>query len=130
MTDTHDIRASFHRLVAAIQRGDVEEAVQHFAEDGVVVDFTAPEAPLVGRTAIAEVLRGYWDLLPDMTFEVTGVIAGEERLSGELVIKGTPVGTTDQVTLRYGVFEQFRNGQIVAEHLYSDSRQLPAGLGA
>jgi ketosteroid isomerase-like protein len=128
MTEVQDIEAIFRQLIAAIQRGDVDAAVQHFAEDGVVVDFTAPEAPLVGRAAIAEVLHGYWALMPDMTFEVTGILAGPDRLSGELVIQGTPAGQDDPVVLRYGVFERFRDGKIVAEHLYSDSRQLPAGL--
>ncbi|HJQ04632.1 MAG TPA: nuclear transport factor 2 family protein [Nocardioides sp.] len=128
MTQVHDIEASFRQMVGALQRGDVEQAVQHFAEDGVVVDFTAPEAPLIGRAAIAEVLHGFRALLPDITFEVTGILSSADRLSGELVIQGTPVGRTDPVVLRYGVFEQYRDGQIVAEHLYTDSRQLPDGL--
>lgn len=128
MTEVHDIEAIFEDLLTALRRGDVEAAVQHFAEDGVVVDHTAPDQPIVGRAAIAEVLTGYRKLMPDMTLEVNGILAGGDRLSGELVIQGTPTGQADPVVLRYGVFEQFRDGKIVAEHLYSDSRQLPAGL--
>lgn len=129
MTEVHDIEASFRQMVGAIQRGDVEAAVEHFAEDGMVVDFTAPDAPLVGRAAIAEVLKGFWALMPDLTFEVTGILAGADRLSGELLIQGTPLGATERVALRYGVFEQYRDGKVAVEHLYTDSRQLPDGLG-
>jgi ketosteroid isomerase-like protein len=128
MTEVHDIEASFREMVSAVQRGDIAAAVQHFAEDGVVVDFTSPDAPLVGRTAIAEVLNGFWALMPDMTFEVTGILAGPDRLSGELLIQGTPAGQTTPVVLRYGVFEQYRHGKIAVEHLYTDSRQMPEGL--
>ena len=128
MTEVHDIEATFRALLSSIQGGNVEAAVEHFAEDGRVIDYTNPADPLVGRAAIAEVLRGYWKLLPDMTLEVTGVLADADRLSGELVIQGTPVGETDPVTLRYGVFQQYRDGKIAEERLYSDSRQLPDGL--
>jgi len=128
MTKVHDIEAIFEAMMTALRRGDVEAAVQHFAEDGIVVDNTALDQPIVGRAAIAGVLNGYWELMPDMTLEVTGILAGADRLSGELVIQGTPMGQAESVVLRYGVFEHFRDGKIVAEHLYSDSRQLPAGL--
>jgi len=128
MTEVHDIETSFRQMVSAIQRDDVEAAVEHFAEDGMVVDYSSPETPLVGRAAIAEVLNGFWALMPDMTFEVTGILAGPDRVSGELEIHGTPVGQDDPVVLRYGVFEQYRDGKIIVEHLYADSRQLPDGL--
>ncbi len=128
MTEVQDIESTFRALVSAVQSGDVDAAVQHFAEDGRVIDVTDPGAALVGRAAIAEVLRGFWELLPDLTLEVTGILTGADRLSGELVIQGTPVGQTDPVTLRYGVFQQYRDGMIAEERLYSDSRQMPDGL--
>ncbi len=128
MTEFQDIETTFRALLSALQGGDVDAAVAHFAEDGRVIDYTEPESALVGRAAIAEVLRGYWKLLPDMTLEATGILAGADRLSCELVIKGTPVGQADTVTLRYGLFQQHRDGQIAEERLYSDSRQMPDGL--
>jgi ketosteroid isomerase-like protein len=128
MTEVQDTAATFRALLSALQDGDVDTAVEHFAEDGRVIDCNDPEAALVGRAAIAEVLRGYWDVLPDMTLEATGILTGSDRLSGELVIKGTPVGQTDPVTLRFGVFQQYRDGKIEEERLYSDSRQMPDGL--
>lgn len=128
MTEVQDIEESFRALLSALQEGDVEAAVEHFAQDGRVIDNTDPGGALVGRAAIAEVLRGFWDVLPDMTLEASGILAGADRLSCELVIKGTPAGQTDPVTLRYGLFQQYRDGKIAEERLYSDSRQMPDGL--
>lgn len=128
MTEVQDPEAIFHGLWAALERGDVEAAAEHFAEDGVIVDHTDPDNPVIGRAAITELLHGYFALLPDLSLELTSTLTGPDRLAAELVLRGTPRGQSTPVTLHYGLFHVYRDGKIRSEHLYVDSSQMPDGL--
>lgn len=128
MTQVQDTEAIFRGLWSALERGDIEAAVEHFAEDGVIIDHTDPDVVYQGRAAIAELLHGYYELMPDLTMELLSVLAGADQLAAELVLRGTPRGQVEPVVAHYGLFDRFRDGKILSEHLYVDSRQMPDGL--
>lgn len=128
MTQVHDSEAIFHSLWAALERRDIDAAADHFAEDALILDFADPGNPCVGRPAIRALLEGYFDLMPDLAFELKSVLPGQDRLAAELVLTGTPSGQTTAAVLHYAVFHVYEDGKIRAEHLYVDSARLPAGL--
>lgn len=128
MTEIQDSEAIFRGVWEALERRDIDAAVEHFAEDGVIIDYTNPDNAHVGRPAISNLLHGYYDLMPDMTLELTSVLPGRDRLAAEFVLRGTPKGQTDPTVLHYGLFHTYQSGKIRAEHLYVDSRQMPGGL--
>jgi uncharacterized protein (TIGR02246 family) len=118
--------AVFRALLDAFHRGDHDAAAGYFAPDGVVVDQTGATVVYEGREAIAELIRGFAGMLPGLAIEIVDLVAKDDRLAAELVARGTPEGQTEAVELRYCVFDTFRDGEILSEHLYVDSARLPA----
>ncbi|GAB7007973.1 hypothetical protein JCM18899A_54520 [Nocardioides sp. AN3] len=128
MAHTPNIAAVFRAVLTAFENGDFDKAVAHFAEDAVVVDFSAPTERLCGRAAIGSLMGSFKDLIPDLQFEIASMTTAGSMLAAEIVGRGTPRGYQEPIELHYGVFDEFRGGQIVSEHVYGDSGQLPPAL--
>jgi ketosteroid isomerase-like protein len=128
MSKAQDTEAIFRGVVAAIDRGDVETIVESFAEDCVLVDYSNPAVVHRGRAAVADVVRAFFEIMPDLKAEVTHLVADENCVAGEVLGRGTPKGQTEPIEMHYVIIDVFQDGKIVSEHLYIDSRELPAGL--
>jgi ketosteroid isomerase-like protein len=128
MTKPQDTEAIFRGIVAAIDRRDVDTIVGSFAEDCVLVDYSNPTVVHSGRAAVAEVVRAFFEVMPDLRAEVTHLVADENCVAGEVLGRGTPKGRTEPIEMHYVIIDVFQDGKIVSEHLYIDSRELPVGL--
>ena len=115
----------FRAVFDAFERGDIDAAADFFAEDAVVVD---PGGVHHGRAAIATLIREFSEMLPDLQVEIVDLVVNGDRLAAEVVARGIPNGQTEPVELQYCLFDVFRDGKIISEHLYVDSAQLPDGL--
>ena len=129
MTHTPDSAAVFRSVLTAFEDGDLDKAVAHFAEDAVVVDFSAPPQQHCGRARIATLMGSLRDLIPDLRFEVASLTTAGSMVAAEIIGRGTPRGHQEPIELHYGVFDEVRNGRIVSERLYADSGQIPAPIG-
>lgn len=124
---TFATESTFREIAAALARGDVDGIVDCFAEDATLKDFSDPTVVHSGHAEIREVVAGYVDAFDDLSLEIVDLVASEDRLSAELLLRGTPKGETDPIEMHYCLFDTFRGDKVLSEHLYVDSRQLPAG---
>lgn len=124
MTQTHDIEAVFHKVHDALDRRDVDGVLEHFAEDGVVVNYSEPDVVHRGRANIGALIRSFYEVLPDLRMELLDLVWGDDRLAAELRMRATPVGASAPIEAQVCYFYSFRDGKIVSEHFYADARRL------
>ena len=125
MSTSGDHEETFNMMIAALNRTDVDAVAGFFAEDGVVVSYAEPSVRHRGRAEIAALVRGYFELLRDLSFEIVTVVASGDRLAAELVLRGTPTTGAEPVEMQVGAFYEFRDGEVLSEHVYLDAGQLP-----
>jgi ketosteroid isomerase-like protein len=124
MTSNEDV---FRNLAKALERRDVDALMEFFAEDAVLVDYTNPAVVHQGRPAIAAFVSEVYSTFDDIAVEIVSLLAKEDRLATETIIRATPAGRTDKLEMYYAAFYGFRDGKIISEHAYVDSAQaVPA----
>ncbi len=127
MNRHQDNEAAFRAVIDAFARNDLEAAADLFDEDAVVVDFSDPTHIHSGRAAAKALMASFREHIPDIEIEVTSTVALGDRLAAELVARGTPRGEPGPIELYYGIFDVFRDGRIVSEHIYAVANQAPIG---
>jgi steroid delta-isomerase-like uncharacterized protein len=96
---------------------------------------------LNGREQVMQVVRAFWEALPDARLTVHDQVVAGDVVFGEGTLAGrhggtfrTPQGeippTGNRVTLRYATVKRFRDDRLVSEHLYFDQLEFMQQLGA
>lgn len=103
-------------------RQDVEAIVSHFTDDGIWLMARGPDAPegrrLVGKAAIADVLRTRYEQIPDMRWEeIRHWICDQNKAISEWVVRGTPVGGQPFELVGCDLWE-FRDGWVTKKDTY------------
>jgi predicted ester cyclase len=89
----------------------------------------------------AEVLRAFWEALPDATITWESHVESGSMIAGEGVLTGTHSGpfrtpqgeippSGRQVRLPYAFMRRVEGGRIASEHLYFDQMEFLQQLGA
>ena len=89
----------------------------------------------------ADVLRSFWEALPDATITWENHVESGSMIAGEGVITGTHSGpfrtpqgeispSGRQVKLPYAFVRRVERGKIASEHLYFDQMEVLQQLGA
>lgn len=115
------------KYLAALERGDTDEALSHLASDVVQQEFPNRLSPNGATRDLAAMREGAArgkQLLSAQTYEVLGSVAAGECVALEVQWTGTlaialgsvPLG--GQLRARFAVFLEFRDGQIVRQRNY------------
>lgn len=126
MTTMFESEVRFRELMLAVPSRDPDRAAAFFAEDATLKDFSNPSVVHTGRAQIREVIAQLMETFDDLTMTVVDLVASEDRLATELIVRGTPVGQTEPIQMEYCGFYTFGDGLFLSEHLYTDSAQLPS----
>lgn len=105
------------------------------------IESVMPGMTLRGHDEVMQVLRAFWEALPDVTITAEEQLAARDVVVSEGTLAGTHEGTfrTPQgeipptgnpVTLRYAAIKRFKDDRLVSEHLYFDQLELLQQLGA
>jgi steroid delta-isomerase-like uncharacterized protein len=89
----------------------------------------------------ADLLRAFWDALPDVTITWKNYVESGSLIAGEGVLTGTHTGpfrtpqgeippSGKQVTLPYAFIRRVEDGKIASERLYFDQMEFLQQLGA
>jgi ketosteroid isomerase-like protein len=115
------------KYLAALERGDTDEALSYLAADIVQQEFPnrlSPSGAIRDIAAMREGAARGKQLLSAQTYEVLGSIAAEDQVALEVQWTGTlavAVGNVPpggQLRARFAVFLEFRGGQIVRQRNY------------
>jgi predicted ester cyclase len=96
---------------------------------------------LRGHEQVMQVVRAFWDALPDAKITAVDQVAAGNVVVAEVTIAGTHSGTfrTPQgeiprtgnpVSLRYAAVKRFEGDRLVSEHLSFDQLEFLQQLGA
>jgi ketosteroid isomerase-like protein len=124
----YDYEEIFRTMCSAIDREDMDGATAYLVEDSVVIDFSDPSTIYRGPAEIRSVIEGYVALFTDFGLDVIDVIVSGDRLAAELVFHGVPVGQSEAIEVRGAVFHTYRDGKLIAEHIFMDPANLPVGV--
>jgi steroid delta-isomerase-like uncharacterized protein len=106
------------------------------------IEFVMPGGmTLRGPEQVMEVVRAFWDALPDAKITPVDLAAAGNLVVAEGTIAGTHNGTFrtpkgeippsgNPVSLRYAAVKRFESGRLVSEHLYFDQLEFLQQLGA
>jgi predicted ester cyclase len=89
----------------------------------------------------ADVIRAFWEALPDATTTWKNHVESGSMIAGEGVLTGTHAGpfrtpqgeippSGGQIALPYAFIRRVEGGKIASEHLYFDQMELLQQLGA
>jgi steroid delta-isomerase-like uncharacterized protein len=118
------------------------DADRRVAIEAPDIEFVMPGGvTLRGHDQVKEVVRAFWEALPDARISPDDLVAAGNVVVVEGTIAGTHTGTfrTPQgeippsgnpVTLRYAAVKRFRDDRLVSEHLYFDQLEFLQQLGA
>jgi steroid delta-isomerase-like uncharacterized protein len=95
---------------------------------------------LRGHDEVMQVVRAFWEALPDARLTVGDQVAAGDVVVSEGTLAGTHQGTFrtpngeipatgKPVTLRYAGVKRFRDDRLVSEHLYFDQLEFLQQLG-
>ena len=105
------------------------------------IELVMPGLTLRGHDEVMQVLRAFWEALPDATITAEDQLADGDVVVAEGTLAGTHYGTfrTPQgeiprtgnpATLRYAAVKRFKDDRLVSEHLYFDQLEFLQQLGA
>lgn len=115
------------KYLAALQRGDTDEALSYLAADVVQQEFPnrfAPNGVTRDLAAMREGAAKGKQILTAQSYEVLGAVAAGDSVALEVQWTGTlaiPFGSVPiggQLRARFAVFLEFRDGQIVRQRNY------------
>jgi len=124
-----EIAHLFDRRLGALKRHDVEALACDYAEDAVI---DSPVGSVRGRAGIETLHRGWFGSFPDLTFEQSDLIIGDDRAALVLTVGGTNTGgfmdlppTGKRFSFTAVTLCTLRDGQIVYEtRVYDFTRFL------
>jgi steroid delta-isomerase-like uncharacterized protein len=106
------------------------------------IEFVMPGGmTLRGHEQVMEVVRAFWDALPDANITAVDLVAAGNVVVAEGTIAGTHNGnfrtpqgeiprSGNPVSLRYAAVKRFEGNRLVSEHLYFDQLEFLQQLGA
>jgi ketosteroid isomerase-like protein len=95
-----EIAHLFGRRLDALKRRDVEALACDYAEDAVV---DSPVGSVRGRAGIEMLHRGWFSSFPDLTFDQSDLIIGDDRAVLVLTVGGTNTAASWTCRLRASV---------------------------
>jgi steroid delta-isomerase-like uncharacterized protein len=123
------------QIVEAANRHDAHAMSRHFAEDGIYENMTLK---LLGtRQTQREFHEALFKSFPDLNYKLTNLLAGDDQLLAECLVKGTnrgaflgrpPTGMTIKLPVAFVI--KFSRGKIKHWKSYYDSGTLLRQLGA
>jgi steroid delta-isomerase-like uncharacterized protein len=126
------------RADEAFNAHDVEARLAVNSDD---VEFVMPGGMHLRGREQADLLRAFWEALPDATITWENHVESGSMIAGEGVLTGTHTGpfrtpqgeippSGRQVRLPYAFVRRVEGGAIASEHLYFDQMELLQQLGA
>ena len=122
-------------FVAAHNRRDVEGMLAYLADDSVMIDPAAP-IPLNGKADVRRLYEMIFATVPDIHFEITGIIAEGDRVFAAFRTTGKGAGefmgkdiTGKAIDVQEAMFTRVENGTLKWTQFYSDTVTLTAQLG-
>lgn len=105
------------------------------------IDVVMPGGTFRGHEDVMQVVRAFWEALPDATISPAAQLVSGDAVVAEGTLRGThtaafrtPQGeipaSGNAVNLRYATVKRFRDGRLVSEHLYFDQLEFLQQLGA
>lgn len=122
-------------FVDAHNRHDIEALLGYLSEDSKMLDVAAP-IPLNSKADVRKLYEMIFKSLPDINFEITGMIAEGNQVFAAFRTTGKGSGmwmgkdiTGKPIDVFEGVHMHIENGQIKNTMFYSDSATLTKQLG-
>jgi steroid delta-isomerase-like uncharacterized protein len=122
-------------FVAAHNRHDIEALLGYLSEDSRMLDVAAP-IPLNSKADVRKLYEMIFESLPDINFEITGLIAEGNQVFAAFRTTGTGRGkwmgkdiTGRPIDVHEAVHMHIDNDQITNTMFYSDSATLTKQLG-
>lgn len=122
-------------FVAAHNRHDIEELMGYLSEDSRMLDVAAP-IPLNSKADVRKLYEMIFTALPDIKFEITGIIAEGDEVFAAFRTTGRGSGmwmgkdiTGKPIDVFEAVHMHIEDGQIKDTMFYSDSATLTKQLG-
>jgi steroid delta-isomerase-like uncharacterized protein len=122
--------------IAAWNRGDLDGALAHFADDVIVRDIVQ-RMPLLGREAVRAAIEAYMAAFPDLHVEITSSTAQVPRVANEWTLTGTHladymgIAATGRWTKTYGAtvttFDD--DGMVIEASMYWNALEMLRQLG-
>lgn len=132
MKDPKQVVAGF---VDAHNRHNIEELLSYLAEDSTMIDVAAP-IPLNSKADVRKLFEMIFSSIPDVKFEVTGMVAEGNEIFVGLRTTGKGAGTWagsniagKAVDVYEGMHLRIEDGQIQDTMFYSDTATLTKQLG-
>jgi uncharacterized protein len=125
----------FDRHEAAENAHDSEAAAATYVEDGYYVNYPLG-ARFEGRQGVQLNYAATWMAFPDFAAQRELLVAGEDFLYEEGTFTGTLEGpfmniepTGKRATMKFAAYVPFRDGLMLAEHIWYDGALLAQQLG-
>jgi steroid delta-isomerase-like uncharacterized protein len=122
-------------FVAAHNRHDIEALMGFLSENSKMLDVAAP-IPLNSKADVRKLYEMIFKSLPDINFEITGMISEGNQVFAAFRTTGKGSGTWmgkditgKPIDVFEGVHMHIENGQITNTMFYSDSATLTKQLG-
>jgi len=122
----------FRSAMDAVERGDIPAVLAHYHPDCTFTDMSEGASRSHGE--LRPYLEDYYAHLPIDTLRVVSLVVDGNRLAGEIEVEGrytgdgaAPGGTP--ITLHYVVLDEYEDGMIKTEKVYSDSAEFANQLG-
>jgi steroid delta-isomerase-like uncharacterized protein len=122
-------------FVDAHNKHDVEELLSFLADDSTMIDVAAP-IPLNSKADVRKLFEMIFSSIPDVKFEVTGMVAEGNEIFVGLRTTGKGAGTWagsniagKVVDVYEGMHLRIENGKIQDTMFYSDTATLTKQLG-
>ena len=122
-------------FVAAHNRHDIEALMGFLSDNSKMLDVAAP-IPLNSKADVRKLYEMIFKSLPDINFEITGMISEGNQVFAAFRTTGTGSGmwmgkdiSGKPIDVFEGVHMHIENGQITNTMFYSDSATLTKQLG-
>lgn len=129
--------AAIKRHGEAFDRHDVDDVMELYADDAVLVRYASPEDD-EGKAAIADALREFYGVSSDVHGSVEWMFAAGDYVAARLTVTGTndgplppaPIPATNKTftTNELDIY-RFRDGLIIEHHMFSNALQFATQLG-
>lgn len=126
MTDAQRYEEIFRTITDAVNRGDLDKATSYFAADGVMIDYCDPSTVHKGRAQFKAAAEAYYELVSEIELRIVDLVVQDNRVAAEMVFRGVPKNGGDVIEVGAALFHVYRDDELISEHVYIDSAQLPS----